>query len=424
MTILRDLSVLWSLIHVLVMFLLLFESRYPWKKAIKLILTGAIPLLAANFVLYLFIKDLGYVILLVTCVLPSLFFLWSLAKYRDGRFLFTFCLSDTLWLEVMYITNILDFYLGNQYIFMFVSRLILYPVLEWFIWKKMRPVYFEVQRNITKGWYIFAAISALFYGMTVLSMSWPTMIMTRPEYLPAFVLQLVLMPLFYLQIFITLRRQQQLYETQQKENILNVQVASLRSRIDEFSSANALFREERHDFRHKMRTIAVLAEKGNLEAIGQVVLEYVENLPERVVESYTDHKILDAVLSSHLEWAKRKGIRVTAKLTFPEELPVQEADLATALANALENAIQACEKIESPKRYIEVKSITHPRFMLQVRNSFDGVIAFDEEGVPLATSKGHGFGTRSIVTFCEKNNAFYEFGAMENEFTVRLIFNR
>ena len=147
-------------------------------------------------------------------------------------------------------------------------------------------------------------------------------------------------------------------------------------------------------------------------------------LPERVVESYTDHKILDAVLSSYLEWAKRKDIRVAAKLTFPEKLPVQEADLATALANALENAIQACEKIESPKRYIEIKSITHPRFMLQVRNSFDGIIYFDEEGIPLATSKGHGFGTRSIVTFCDKNNAFYEFGAMENEFTLRLIFNR
>lgn len=252
MTILKDLSVLWAFIHVLIMFILLFESRYPRKKAVRLTLIGAVPLLTANFVLYLFIDTLSYAVLLFTCVLPSLIFLWLLAKYRDGRFLFTFCLSDTLWLEIMYVTNILDFNFGNQYVFMFVSRLILYPALEWFIWKKVRPVYFEVQRNVTKGWYIFAAISAIFYVMTALSMSWPTMIMTRPEYLPAFVLQLVLMPLFYLQIFITLRRQQQLYETQQKENILNVQVTILRSRINEFSSANELFQEERHDFRHKM----------------------------------------------------------------------------------------------------------------------------------------------------------------------------
>ena len=97
--------------------------------------------------------------------------------------------------------------------------------------------------------------------------------------------------------------------------------------------------------------------------------------------------------------------------------------LATALANTLENAIHACEKIEQPKRYIEVKSITHPRFMLQVKNSFDGIVAFDEEGIPLAAKKGHGFGTRSIATFCNKNNAFYEFSAEENDFITRMIFN-
>jgi hypothetical protein len=61
--------------------------------------------------------------------------------------------------------------------------------------------------------------------------------------------------------------------------------------------------------------------------------------------------------------------------------------------------------------------------MLQIRNSFDGIVAFDEEGIPLTTRKGHGFGTRSIVTFCDQNNAFYEFLAEEKEFTLRLIFN-
>lgn len=423
MTILRDLSVLWALIHVLVMFILLFESRYPWKKALKLTLIGAVPLLAVNFVLYLLIDTLSYAVLLFTCVLPSLFFLWFLAKYRDGRFLFTFCLSDTLWLEIMYVTNILDFYLGNQYIFMFVSRLILYPALEWFIWKKVRPVYFEVQSNITKGWYIFAAISAIFYVMTVLSMSFPTMIMTRPEYLPAFVLQLILMPLFYLHIFITLRRQQQLSETRQHENILSVQVTSLRSRIEEFSAANEMFREERHNFRHKMRTISALAEKEDLESIRKTASEYSDNLSDQMVESYCDHRILDALLASYLEWARRKGVRVTTKLTFPEVLPVNETELATALANALENAIQACEKVESAKRYIEIKSIIEPCFMLQIRNSFDGMIDFDEEGIPLSAKKDHGFGTRSIATFCNKNHAFCEFLAEEKEFTLRLVFS-
>ena len=61
--------------------------------------------------------------------------------------------------------------------------------------------------------------------------------------------------------------------------------------------------------------------------------------------------------------------------------------------------------------------------MLQVRNSFDGVVGFDVEGIPIAVKKGHGFGTRSIVTFCEKNNAFCTFAAEGKEFTLRIVFS-
>lgn len=422
MTILKDISILWSLLHTLVMFSLLFESRYPRKKAIFLTLSTMLPLLIANFLLYLLADNLKYMVLLATCVLPSLIFFWFIAKYRDGRFLFTFCLSDTIWLEVMYITNILDFYLGNQYIFMFVSRLLAYPLLDLLFLKVVRPIYLDVQQSVKNGWYTFSAISGIFYVMMLLSMSYPTMIMQRPEYLPAFALQLVLLPVVYIHMFTTLRRQKQLYTVSEQENILQLQVISMRSRIEEFSAANELFREERHNFRHTMRTVAALAEKGQYEQLHAMAQEYADSLPEKPVESYCNHAVLDAVLSSYLQRAKRKDIRVSAKISFPTPLPVNESELATVFANAIENAIHACEKIEAAERYIEVKVLSEPCFMLQVKNSFDGIVAFDGDDIPISPRKGHGFGTRSIVTFCEKNDAFYEFKAEEDVFYLRLIF--
>lgn len=172
-----------------------------------------------------------------------------------------------------------------------------------------------------------------------------------------------------------------------------------------------------------MRTIAALAENEDLEAISQTANDYAQVLTNSTPERFCNHRILDAVLSSYLQEAARKQIQVSVKIDIPDVLPVNESEFATVLANALENAIHACERVEIPKRYLEVKSITYPCFMVQVRNSFDGMIAFDEEGIPLAAKKGHGFGTRSIVTFCNKNNTFYEFLAEEKEFTLRLVFN-
>lgn len=421
MTILKDLSVLWSMGHTLVMFALLFESRYPRKKTFLLTMYTMVPLLIANFLLFLFIDTLAYTALLVTCVLPSFAFFFFLAKHRDGRFIFTFCLSDTLWLEVMYITNILDFYFGNAYIFMLVSRLIAYPLLELFMYKVVRPIYFDVQRWITRGWYVFSAISAIFYVMMLLSMSYPTMIMTRPEYLPAFVLQLILMPVVYIHIFTTLRRQKQLYDTTQQENILQVQVTSLQSRIEEFTAAHDQHRQERHDFRHKLRVLSALAAKGEYDRLQQLTQEYENNLSEYVLDHYCGHPVIDAVLASYLTWAKHRGIAVSVALDFPEKLQLNESELATVFANALENAIHACEELPAQERHIELKVLSEPRFMIQIRNSFDGHIAFDDEGVPISPRKGHGFGTRSIVTFCEKNDAFFSFSAEEREFYLKII---
>ena len=423
MTIIREASTMYASMFSLVLFMILFESRYPRKKTMVLTIGLMGPLMIANFVM---LAVLGPVVmstlLLLTCSLPSLIFFWFLSKYRDGRFLFTFCFADTIMLEVIYVTSILDFFLGNTYIFMAVSRLLLCPAVAFVFQKWIRSTYQTLQRKVTKGWYIFAAIALIYYVMMSMAMSVPTHITQRLDQLPAFILLLVLLPFLYVHIFTTLNHQQKSYETQEQDNILSVQVNSLLSRVEEFRAANTQLREERHDFRHKMRTIATLASNGEYEKLNTTIAEYTSAEQEQPLENYCKFTLLDAVLSSYLQEARRKNIRLSVKIALPEVLPVNESELATMLANAIENAINACEKIEPNKRYIEIKTITVPCLMLMVRNSFDGVIAFDENGIPISPKREHGFGTLSIVTFCEKNRAFYEFKTEQQDFILKVIF--
>ncbi len=85
MTILRDLSVLWSLFHILILFVLLYRSRYPRKKAF--ILTGMFmaPLVALNVAgLVLYGTELMGKVFLLTCTLPSFVFFWFMSEDRKG----------------------------------------------------------------------------------------------------------------------------------------------------------------------------------------------------------------------------------------------------------------------------------------------------------------------------------------------------
>ena len=108
MTILRDISFLWSMMHVVGLFLLLFEPRYSWRLTLTAGFAGAGILLSVNMMAMFW---LGHGIIMsiafFTCTIPTLVLFYVLSKYRDGRFFFLFacptphasgcCKSPTCW---------------------------------------------------------------------------------------------------------------------------------------------------------------------------------------------------------------------------------------------------------------------------------------------------------------------------------------
>lgn len=422
--VLREISIIWALVHTLVMFLFLFESRYPRKKTIVLTLVTMIPLILVNlFLAFILGFEKFGTVMLVSLSLPSCIVFWFMAKYRDGRFFFTFCMVDTLVLESIYITNIFNHYISpDTGVFMFVVRLLIYPLIELWMYKQLRPMFLEVQKNVRRGWGMFALIGLLFYVAVTLMMNIPVLITERPEQLPALAILFLLMPVIYIYIIVTLRHQQKMHEMALQEDILTLQVAKLAARMEDYSRAEEKYRLERHNQRHQMRTVAGLIQTEQYQQCLQLLSEYEEALDKTKVKRYCQHAVLDAMLASYIQNAIRDGIRVEMGFAFPDQLPCNEAELATVIANALENAINACNKLEEEKRWIQIRVVDHPGFMIRIANSFDGKVEFDEENIPVNRNRDHGLGTRFIAAFCNKNNGFYQFEADEDTFTLYLNF--
>lgn len=423
MTLLRDISTLLASLFSFVLFMILFESRLPRRRTIVLTMSTMIPLLIANFILFFIVGPTKMTTLvLLSCSLPSLIFFWTIAKYRDGRFFFTFCMVDTLIMEIIYLSTILDFLLGNTYIITIVSRAVLCPALAFVIYRWVRPTYLHLQSQITTGWYTFTVIALIFYVVLSLSVSVPTMITQRLEQLPAFLLLLILMPAIYVHIFATLLHLHRAHEVAHSQAIMDLKVEKLTARIEELNAADEKFRMERHNFRHKLNTIAGLAEQGNREELLALLNRYHEDIRETQIVRYSSHAIVDAVLAHYIARAQRKGIETSIHIHFPDTLGVDETELATVFSNALDNAINACTKMPPEQRHLEVKVLTAPRFMIQFSNGYQGDISFNEYGLPVAREADHGYGTRYIAAFCDKNRAFYEFNAENNRFTLRILF--
>ena len=72
------------------------------------------------------------------------------------------------------------------------------------------------------------------------------------------------------------------------------------------------------------------------------------------------------------------------RLSIPETLPVAYEEFSVVIANALENAINACRSLPKEQRRIVCKCICRPKLMLEISNPYRDDIVFSEEGLPLS----------------------------------------
>ena len=82
MTILRDISFLWAMFHVPVLFLLLFEPRYRWRTTLLAGFTGTGVLIVANVLLMAW-KGPSIImrVAIFTCTIPSALLFFILHRF-------------------------------------------------------------------------------------------------------------------------------------------------------------------------------------------------------------------------------------------------------------------------------------------------------------------------------------------------------
>ncbi len=99
----------------------------------------------------------------------------------------------------------------------------------------------------------------------------------------------------------------------------------------------------------------------------------------------------------------------------------QITDLCSLLANALENAINACMQMNSPnEHFIRLRMYEkNNKLCLHISNSYSVEPAF-EQGIPISQKEGHGIGVKSIIHVIEKYEGIYGFSIKNGAFTFQV----
>ncbi len=392
---LRDLSIYWCLIHVALIFVMLFQSRFSRKKALILagVGIGVLMLLNGIGLAVLGHNRMGRLFLL-TCSLPSLIYFWLLSKDRNGKFLLTFCLADTSCLWMMAVTNLLDTFLGGgQYVLMFISRLILYPLLEYVVYRYFRKPYLELQEAVDKGWGIFAGMTMLYYVLLAVVADFPTNISERPEDAPVCVLILLLMFFTYATMFNSLYQQLLLNRKQQSERILSEQKHSLEQQLENQQQIRKL----KHDIKTHNVTLSGLLTAGKIEEAVSY-LKNTESEMEPVLRPFCANIYLNSVFSHYFRKFQNLEMELHLDIQVGEEaIPYME--LCQILSNGLENAWEASADLPAKEREVSVQmKYSRDYLIIRIRNKCRRDLSVEKGILPGSSKKeaGHGFGLVTI----------------------------
>ena len=180
----------------------------------------------------------------------------------------------------------------------------------------------------------------------------------------------------------------------------------LKNQVDEVQNIYMTMRGWRHDYHNHLQSLKVKLSKQQIEESIVYLNELEKDLDDihQIVE--TGNINIDAILNSKLSLAMAYDIDVNVKVSVPTDLPMNQIDCCVLLGNLIDNAIEACEKVNDNKYIRLYMGLYKKQLYISVTNATNEVVRkFDEEYI--TTKRGnHGHGLKRINKVVEKYNGY------------------
>lgn len=186
----------------------------------------------------------------------------------------------------------------------------------------------------------------------------------------------------------------------------------------------------RHNLKNTLLALLGYAKAKDIEAIEQYLTAAGEALKLMDGQNTvcTGHAALDSILSEKKSMAEEKQIEVKMNLDLSAgRLWIDEMELCIILSNALDNAIEACEKItDSQKRIVLSLKLSEKSVKILLTNTVDETLYRGR--LDLRTSKKnkktHGFGLQTMAQITQKYNGLMNTDVEKGCFRLTIILFR
>ena len=177
----------------------------------------------------------------------------------------------------------------------------------------------------------------------------------------------------------------------------------------------------RHNVLHHFNILSDLNQQGETQLVTdylkQITNDSEKILPMRICKQ----PIVNAIVVSVLERAKKAGIDMTYQINLPAELLIKDVDLCNYLMNLLDNAIDAAALLPLNQRWIKLTMHVRANYLfIEAENSRTGEVLHDAKGNIISSKgKNHGYGMKTMLDIARRYHSDLQVDILPDRFAVQ-----
>jgi hypothetical protein len=193
--------------------------------------------------------------------------------------------------------------------------------------------------------------------------------------------------------------------------------------MDEINRVLKIISANRHDYIAHLETIGSLLKNREFTAAEQYSDQLLSEEEHNGVRINTDNKLIQAILNYKERTINAMDIRFEHYVNIPEVLPIEDVDFTIIVTNALNNAIEACEKLPTDRCIELYMNFELNKLKIKIMNTFDGELKIIGDRIETLKDSDilHGRGLENIRATVKKYNGYFKISTNNNLFTMEIL---
>ena len=216
-----------------------------------------------------------------------------------------------------------------------------------------------------------------------------------------------------------------------KTKLQEVYLQSELEHFRQYMHAQEETRRFRHDIRNNLLCLNEMVASGDHNKLTQYLKDMVEITDSLSFKYVTGDMLLDSILNSKAQVMEQQNICFELDGVLAGGLSWKPMDICAVFANAIDNAIEACQKVNPENRHISIKIKSTTQFwLITIKNSVAEIVdtkkLFQKNGgyTSKSDSSRHGIGTYSMKQTVESYGAIMKAECTDQVFTLEIMIDK